>query len=63
MAKHNSDAYQTYRNALATMSHLDLIDYTAGLLVQLQNHGVVPSKDNPKRLEFRNVRKNTHKEG
>lgn len=50
MGKYNT--YQTYRNALATMSHMDLIDYTAGLLVELQKHGIVPDKKNPKRLDF-----------
>lgn len=50
--------YQTYREALGAMSHLDLIDYTAGLLVQLQKHGVLPDLHNPKRLDFSNVKKN-----
>lgn len=61
MSKQN--AYQTYRNALATMSHLDLIDYTAGLLVELQKHGIVPNKYNPKRLDFSDVRKDICKKG
>lgn len=50
-------AYQTYRNVLASMSHLDLIDYTAGILVQLQKHNVLPSKENPKKLDFSKVKK------
>lgn len=39
------------------MSHLDLIDYTAGILVQLQKHNVLPSKENPKKLDFSKVKK------
>lgn len=51
------DTFQTYRNALATMSHIELINYTADILVQLQRHGVVPSMDNPQRLDFTGVHK------
>lgn len=54
--------YQTYRNALGAMSHLDLIDYTAGILVQLQKHGIVPSMANPKRLDFSNFKKDVKKD-
>jgi len=49
--------YQTYRNALASMSHSELIDYTAGLLVQLQKHNIKPDKRNPRQLDFSEVKK------
>jgi len=39
------------------MSHIDLLDYTAGLLCELQRHGVVPDKTNPKKLDFSKVKK------
>ena len=55
MGKYNT--YQTYRNGLATMSHIDLLDYTAGLLCELQRHGVMPDKTNPKKLDFSKVKK------
>lgn len=55
MGKYNT--YQTYRNGLATMSHIDLLDYTAGLLCELQRHGVAPDKTNPKKLDFSKVKK------
>lgn len=53
--------YQTYRNALASLSHLDLIDYTAGILVQLQKHNIVPSTENPNRLDFSHFKKDEKK--
>jgi len=48
--------YQTYRNALSNMTHGELIDYTAGLLVQLQKHGIKPDKLNPRQLDFSEVK-------
>lgn len=39
------------------MSHIDLLDYTAGLLCELQRHGVMPDKANPKKLDFSKVKK------